>query len=273
MSTFASPERVYVINSINQVNPVFRDASGNVVSVFSTADHTVDASPIFTNLKRSEVKVRLKTSASAGTPQVGKLTFNSAVLAGDNIRVRVVFDSIEQLGTDIASVNNRTNYVVDYVADSNLTAAQLATKIKALFDATVQEQPYPFTTTLSAPDIIFTANNVGFRFEVFAIGTNATYTTTTPPVTPIGTYEAILPKINNMQMHGDLQKLPIGELWERPEPATNYVTYYWETEKEESIGGHSAHSAKATRFHRYRVFVKDSLTTLITDLDKIIPLP
>jgi len=269
MSTFASPERVYVVNSINQVNPVFRDASGNVVSAFG-ANHTVDASPIFTNVKKSEVKVALNTPFSAGSSQSLTLNFVSGVLTGDNVRVRVVFDSIEQLGTDIASVNNRTNYVVDYVADSNLTNIALAGKIKALFDATIQDQPYPFTTTLAGSAITFVANNAGFRFDVFVIGTNTTKTIVAP-VTPIGTYEAILPKINNMQMHGDLQKLPIGELWERPEPGTNYVTFYWEIEKEESIGGHSAHSAKATRFHRYRVFVKDSLASLITDLLLIVP--
>jgi hypothetical protein len=270
MSTFAAPERVYVVNDTNQVNPVFRNALGNVVTVFN-ANHTVDASPIFTNLKKEEVKVALKTLPVLGVAQQGTLTFNAGALAGDNIRVRVVFDSIEQLGTDIASVNNRTNYVVDYVADSNLTSAQLATKIKNLFDATVQDQPYPFTTTVTGATITFVASNVGFRFEVFAIGANATYTTTVQPVTPVGTYEAILPRVNNMQAHGNLQKLPIGELLERPQVGTNYVTYYWETETEESIGGHSAHSAKAVRFHRYRVFVKDSLTALITELDKIVP--
>ena len=266
MSTFAAPEYVYVINQASQADVKFYNASNALVTVFN-ANHKVNFSPVFVGVKKEDVKVALKTPSSAGVAQIATLLFNQGAVAGDNIRVRVMFSSLEQLGSDVASVNNETPYVVDYVAKATLTAAQLAQKIKDLFDATTG---YPFTVSISGATLTFTAKSAGFRFSVHAVNWNTTFTVTTPASSPVGTYEAILPRFNNMHQHADLQKMPLGDLLNKPQPGATYVTYYWETASTEKIGGHGAHSAITDRFHRYRVYVNSSLTALITELDKIV---
>lgn len=267
MSTFASPEHVYVINEALQSDVKFYDTNNVLVTVFN-AGHKVNFTPVFTDVKKSDVKVALKTLSSPGTAQVATLKFNSGALAGDNIRVRVMFNSLEHLGVDVASVNNDTPYVVDYVATSSLTPAQLATKIANLFNAT---NGYPFTVSVASDTLTFTANKVGYAFSVHTGNTNTTFTIITNAVNPIGTYGAILPNFNNIYQHGDLQKMPLGDLANKPQVGVTYVMYYWETESTEKIGGHSAHSSITNRFHRYRVYVNSSLTALIAELDKIVP--
>lgn len=266
MSTFAAPEYVYIINDLSQADVKFYDSLDVSITTLSNNTDKVNFSPVFTELKKGDIVTALKTSSSPGTVQVATLLFNAGASAGDNIRVRVMFNSLEQLGTDVASVNNETPYVVDYYATSMLTPALLAQKIKDLFDATTG---YPFTVTISGATLTFTAKKPGYAFTVHTGGWDTTFTVTTAPTSPIGTYEAIIPYFNNIYQHHNLQAMPMGDLLNKPQVMTTYTTYYWETKGKEKVGGHGAHSEIIERFHRYRVYVNSSLTTLITELDKI----
>ena len=264
MSTFEIPIKRYVVNDPSQVTIVFQDPLGAPTTVFSTNDHKVFFTPVFTNVRRGEIRVRNRTNPVTAVAQVSTLTFTSGAVAGDNIRIRVVMDDTLDVANEVGElVPLSDSYAVDFVATTTLTSAQLASALQNLLD----RPDYPFIATVAGSVITLTGKYGGVRFRPYVKGNNATHTVTTAAVTPVGTYDIL----KNIYAQSQFDSMfPYGEKLNRPLPGRTYVTYYWEIEAEEKVGGHSQAGLVGTRRTRFMVYVDSTLSAVITELDKIL---
>jgi hypothetical protein len=269
MSNLAFQKQGMVINDASQVTVKFYDGSNAEVLVFN-ANHKV-VIPQFARFTKSELKSAVKTGYTAPAVAIGTLTFNTGLVAGDDVNVIVRIDALSPDGNFLESVNNSFSQQFFYQADATLTATQVATKIESLIRA-VRYADLPFTISRSGAVITFTMKEAGKPLNVIAdsnVSGLGTFAVTQQPSEGEGTYDKTLRYYSRAKVE---QWMQTGVEFNMPMRGKQYIRYSWKVESVDDMeGGFNVASNKNERVLFYELYVDNTQTALIAQLDLIVP--
>jgi hypothetical protein len=271
---FSLVEEQMIVNSVEQLNVNFYDASNVLSPTFNTPNHKVVMPQFAFDFRRSELLSAVKVVGSNGVALVSTLTLVSNAVAGDEFIVFCRASTLEQDGGNLLSSIGAFNKNYYFVATSALTPAQLAANI---FNTIVNSEYYadaPFTVTNSGANITFTMKEAGVDLKVHVtkngVGGNtvATYNVTTPANLGVNNYNTLRRTFSEANIE-EIQ--PKAQRLNMPQPGIVYTSYTWRVRKKDLEYGSEIAGAEHYRVVSYTLYVNPALTTLITRLDLIVP--
>ena len=254
-----------IVNDASVVPVKFYNALDAEVLVFN-ADHKADIGGFARILKAELQAESFNEASSPAVAEEHDYTFGAAVVKGDAINVSIDFKYPEY--ADYQPHAKKFNFY--YKATANHTAAELATKIEALIET---KKDIPVTVSVAGAVMTVTATDAGIPFKIYITVNGEAYTGTDAITTDAedskGHYK------NLVKLKREFDKVPYQvpvESQAYPLQGATYKYYYWVIKRtEKDTGGMNVINTQHTVINTFEMWVNESLASLITQLDLIVP--